>query len=92
MQYNGGSIFDTANNEMQVEYSIDKSSAFKELEQKTEVEKKLNAEAKYSLKENNTEIKLKLEGQIEQKENRAGIIIFELVTEKDSVKLTLKEM
>ncbi|VVB95772.1 3',5'-cyclic adenosine monophosphate phosphodiesterase CpdA [uncultured archaeon] len=91
MQYNGGSRIDAAKNEMQVEYSIEKNSSLKELEQKIEVEKKFDAEAKYSLKENNTEIKLKLEGQKEQKENRAGIVIFKLVTNKGGLNLTLKE-
>ncbi len=91
MQYNGGSIIDAPKNEIQVSYSPGKNSSFKELEQKVDVKKQLDAEAKYSFKENKTEIKMKLEGQKEQKLTKTGIVIFELITNKGDLNLTLKD-
>jgi len=87
MQYNGGAVINASNNKMQAEYSEDKNSMLKELEQKSEVKKQFGAEAKYSFKKNETEIKVRLEGQEELKESRAGIIMLELFTDKGSLKL-----
>ncbi len=91
MQYNSSFVIDAPMNEIQVSYSTGKNSSIKELEQKIDIKKQLDCVAKYSLKENETEIKLKFEGQEEQKENRAGIAIFKLVTNKGGLNLTLKE-
>ena len=86
-QYNGGKVLTEVKNKMQAEYSTERNGALMELEQDVEVSKQFNAEAKYSAQKGKTEIKVDIEGQNEQKETRAGIVILELLTDKGSLKL-----
>jgi parallel beta-helix repeat protein len=85
-QYNGGAVIVSEKNKMQAEYSEEKNGALKELEQMIEVKKLFEVEAKYSSKKNTTEIKAKLEGQKEQSQSMAGIVILELLTDKSGLK------
>ncbi len=82
MQYNGGDITAAAKNHVSSGWSEEKNGAIKELEEKSEAEMLFDAAAKYSAKKNQTEIHVRSEGHVEQAENRTGIAILELLSDR----------
>lgn len=68
-------------NDFKVEYTLNKSSGFKELEQNIEVEEQFEVKAEFNNKNGNTIIKIEEQSKLERKITLPGLVTLKLETE-----------